>query len=102
MRRYRTEAMDENTNFGIILEKLEELKSLTKTWYTPQEAALYAGCSVDTLRSYMYKGELAYSKPTGGRVFISKKDLDEFLSKGRIPSKYEIEAQASNYIASKR
>lgn len=86
----------------VIIARLEELKTLTKTWYNPQEAAMYAGCSVDTIRQYMYKGKLSYSKPTGGKVFISKKDLDDFLSSGRTPSQREIDAQASNYIVSRR
>lgn len=98
--------MDETTineDFAkVIIARLEEIKTLTKTWFNTQEAADYAGCKVDTLRRYMYDGKLAYSKPTGGKVFISKKDLDEFLSSKRTPSQREVEARASDYIVSRQ
>lgn len=85
-----------------ILAKLDEIKVFSKNHYTVQEAAIYVGCSEDTIRRYMYDGELAYSKPTGKRIFILKKDLEDFLFRNRIPTKCEIESQASNYVISKR
>lgn len=83
---------------SIILSKLNELTILSKTYFNVQEAAVYLGASQDTVRRYMYSGELAYSKPTGGRVYISKIDLDKFMGKSRIPTQDEIETSASEYL----
>ncbi len=92
-----------NENFAkTILEKLDEIKTFSKNYFTVQEAAIYVGCSEDTIRRYMRGGDLAYSKPAGKRVFISRKDLEDFIFNGRTPSKREIDSQASNYMISRR
>lgn len=87
---------------SIILDRLSELTILSKTYFTVQEASVFLGASQDTIRRYMYSGELAYSKPTGKRVYISRADIDKFVSKSRIPSNEEIEASASGYIANRK
>jgi len=81
----------------LILERLDELKKLAKSVFTVEDAADYMGCSVLTVRRYMYSGALPYSKPTGGRVYISRADLDAFLVRGRVSSLSEIEEQAGKY-----
>lgn len=87
---------------NIILSKLNELTILSKTYFNLSEAAIYIGASHDTVRRYMYSGELAYSKPSGGRIYISKEDLDKFLGKSRIATKEEIELSASSYLANNK
>lgn len=90
-------------NLGqVILSKLNELTLLSKTYFNVEEAALYVGCSKDTIRRYMYDEGLPYCKPSGGRVYILKKDLDDFLGRNRIASKAEIEESASVYVTRMR
>lgn len=84
------------------MSKLNELTILSKTYFNIEEASVYIGASKDTVRRYMYNGELAYSKPAGGRVYISKADLDKFMGKSRVPTNEEVEASASNYIANRK
>lgn len=83
---------------SIILDRLNELTILSKTYYTVQEASVFLGVSRDTIRRYMYSGELAYSKPTAKKIFISKADIDKFISKSRVASQSEIQSAASDYI----
>lgn len=86
-------------NLGkVILSKLNELTLLSKIYFNVEEAALYVGCSKDTIRRYMYDEGLPYCKPSGGRVYILKKDLDDFLGRNRIASKAETE-ESANHIA---
>ena len=84
-----------------ILDRLDALMIFSKTYLTVEESAKYLGLKQDTIRRYMYDGELSYCRPSGKNVFISRKDLDEFVEKGRVMSNTELSARASNYIASK-
>lgn len=83
---------------SIILDRLNELTILSKTYFTVQEASVFLGASQDTIRRYMYSGELAYSKPTGKRVYIARTDIDKFISKSRVVAQSEIQSAASDYI----
>ena len=84
-----------------ILDRLEALTIFSKTYLTVEECAKYLGLKPETIRRYMYDGELSYCRPSGKNVFISRKDLDEFVEKGRVVSNAELSARASDYIASK-
>ena len=85
----------------IILARLDELLMNSKPYLTVNECARFLGVSAITVRRYIYAGVLKYSKPMGKTIFIARKDLDEFVEKGRVVSNAELSARASDYIASK-
>lgn len=85
-----------------ILSKLNELTILSKTYFTVQEASVFLGISRDTVRRYMYSGELAYSKPTAKKIFISKADIDKFINKSRVADQSEIQSAASDYLVNRK
>ena len=88
----------------IILEKLEEIKSLltllnpNKNFYTTKEAAEYIGVSHSYLFKLMSKGLISYTKPSGKIAYFSKESLDNYLSLNRIKTQDEIDTEADNYI----
>jgi excisionase family DNA binding protein len=61
-------------------------RKMEKEMLTVQEAMAYTGYT----RSYLYKlfawKELSYSKPTGGRVFVKRTELDRFMARNEYKS----------------
>jgi excisionase family DNA binding protein len=58
------------------------------------EAAAFLGLS----KSYLYRlaedSKIPSYKPTGGRVFFKRDDLERFIFQGRRSARYEIENRA--------
>jgi excisionase family DNA binding protein len=59
-----------------------------------EEAAEYLGYSVGHMRQFVAKAELACCKPGGGKLFFNPEDLDAFVYRHRVPSKYDLEERA--------
>jgi excisionase family DNA binding protein len=61
-------------------------------------AMQYTGYS----RSYIYKlvhwSKITYHKPTGGRLFFKKSELEEFLLRGKKAADYEVSAMANDIL----
>jgi len=74
---------------GRALGKIEEYKQARKNpqgpdkrLYSISEAAYYLGRTVNALREIIYRGRLPYVKD-GRRVFVDKKDMDDFVEKSK-------------------
>lgn len=65
------------------------------------EAAEFLRLAKPTLYSKVSKNELPYMK-RGKRLYFSRTELMDYLKKGRIKSKEEIEQEADNYLALKK
>lgn len=65
-----------------------------------EEATQYLGFK----RAYLYKlvhwGKITYYKPTGGRLYFLKEDLDAFIRSGKRAADYELRAQADQILNS--
>lgn len=84
----------------LIMARLDELLMHTKTYLTIEECARYLSLSIPTVRRLIYDGELPFSRPSK-RIYVAKKDLDDFIAKNRYDSESETATKASNYIVSK-
>jgi excisionase family DNA binding protein len=73
-----------------------------KEYMSAAEAASYCGYS----RSYMYilmsRREIPYHKPTGGRVFFNRNELDDFMARGKRDAGYEIIDKAATILNRKK
>ena len=82
-------------NLEELLEQIEHKQSvqdhmLSKGYMSIPAAAEYMDIPVGTLRQYVSKNMLRYYKPSGGRVFFKRQDLDEFMMAGLVPSNQDI------------
>ncbi len=85
-----TELEDENSSFD------------QKDHFTHETVAEYLYIS----KSYLYKltsnNTIPRYKPSGKKNYFLKKDLDEYLSRGRVKSQEEIEQDASTHMIKRR
>jgi excisionase family DNA binding protein len=62
------------------------------------EAAEFTGLS----KNYIYKliclGKIPCYKPTGGRVFFKREELEQFIFRGRRAADFELSEQADNIL----
>ncbi len=65
------------------------------------ETAKYLKISKPTLYGMTSKRALPYYKH-GHRIYFRKDDLDEWINKGRVKTREEIQAEAANYIIRRR
>jgi excisionase family DNA binding protein len=79
-------------------ELLKQQNLVLKPILTFKEAAAYLGVSESYLYKLTSKNLIKHSKPSGKLIFLQKKDLDEWMLKGRVASRDEIEEQALQYI----
>lgn len=86
-----------------IIAKLDEIKAITligvKNVLTLDEASLYVGVSADRLRHLASNKQAEIpSSICRDRLYFAKKDLDEYLTRNRRMSHYEVEAEAVRII----
>jgi len=68
---------------------------------TVQQAADFLNLTVPTIYTKVSKNELPFMKRSK-RLYFSKKELTEYLKKGRVKTNDEIEAEANEYLANKK
>ena len=68
-----------------------------------EEAAKFLGISLPTLYTKKSRGELsAYKAPGSKRLIFFKKDLLDYLKRGRVKTTAEIEGETGDYLKIKR
>lgn len=82
-------------NLDDLLLEIERKQSqtdhiLSQGYMTIPVAAEYLNVPVGTLRQYVSKNTIRYYKPSGGKVFFKRQDLDEFMMSGLVPSNDDI------------
>lgn len=98
---------------ALILEKLNKIETLlgtvesidtplNKEMLTVTEAADFMGISKSTLYKMSFNRDLPVYKPTGGRIYFKREDIDNYLQQNRVMSNKEIEQEAINYLANRQ
>lgn len=54
-----------------------------------EEAVKFLHTTHDYLRKLMYRGEVPYYRPTGGKAFFSPVELQAYIYRNRKAAKYE-------------
>ncbi len=88
-------------NLNDIYQRFDRLESLLlakKDVFTIGEFCRYAGLSKSAAYKLTSQRKIPFSCPNGKVIFISRRDADAYLQSNRVPSTYEINATAANYI----
>lgn len=73
----------------------------TDQFLTVEQAADFLTLSVPTIYSKVSRRELPYMK-RGKRLYFARKDLEAYLQGGRVKTVKEIEAEADQFLSSKK
>lgn len=88
------------TRVAELSERLERIERLlvisTKEAFNVEEAAMFLGLSDSRVRHLMWEKEIPYYK-RGTKVYLKKKELEEWMLRDRIPTMEEIEQEAYSY-----
>lgn len=97
---------------ALILEKVSRIEQLLskgkdaddelKPMLTITEASKYMGLSLSSMYKMTHRRELPVYKPSGGKVYLKREDINAYLSKHRLMSQEEIEKEAINYVIKNR
>jgi excisionase family DNA binding protein len=90
-----------------VLERLEskvtELQQAQDVWLTLPEAASYLKISHSTAYKWSAAKRIPGSfRPTGKRLYFSKRALDEFIRSKPITTSEELEREATNRVTLRR
>jgi len=88
----------ENNKFYEILVQIRNLMLMNKEMMNIDDISLYTGYE----KSYLYKltseAKIPHSKPGGKSIFFQKKEIDEWLTRNPIKTRYQIEEEANQII----
>lgn len=62
------------------------------------EAAAFTGYSVKYVYKLIHLGMIPYFKPTGGKVWFKREDLETFMFRERRAADYELRAEANRIL----
>jgi excisionase family DNA binding protein len=79
-------------------EDYNRLLLANKETFTIEEFSNYSGLRKSTIYKLTSQRKIPFSCPNGKVIFISHKDADAYLQSNRVPSTYEINAAAANYV----
>lgn len=68
---------------------MKENSSVEEIFLTTKEAAVYTGYAESYLRKMVMRKQIPYYKISARAIRFAKNDLLAFLSKCRVPAKYE-------------
>ena len=82
----------------------EQFLNKNKPFLTVQEAAKYLQLSVPTIYTYINKGLISYYKPSGGKIYFSLSQLNDFVlnEANHYKSKKQIESEVETDMALKK
>jgi excisionase family DNA binding protein len=66
--------------------------------FTSEEAAEYLKIKLPTLYALTSKRKIKFTKPGGNRVYFKKKWLDEYIERGAVKTRSEIEQEATDHV----
>ena len=90
--------LEKVTRIELLLAKGKGSDDQFKQMLTTNEAAEYMGVSLSTMYKMTHRRELPVYKPSGGKVYLKREDINTYLSKHRLMSQEEIEKEAINYV----
>ena len=62
------------------------------------EAAEFLWLSKNYLYKLIHLRRIPYYKPTGGRVFFRREELEEFIYRGKVSADYELQGNADHLL----
>lgn len=65
---------------------LNQISVIQKEWLTPKEAALFLSIGESTIHHYRKKRMITSYRPTQGKTFYRKSDLENWIKKGKVES----------------
>lgn len=68
-----------------------------RTFMTAEEAAAYLGFKIDSLYNKCYKKQIPHYKPSGGKLYFLREELDAWIAAGRVATAAEIRHRANNF-----
>ena len=69
-----------------------------KTYMNFDEAAEYLGVAKTSLYNKCYRKQIPHYKPSGGKLYFLRSELDAWIASGRVAARNEIKTQANNFI----
>lgn len=92
-----------------LIEKVDNLELIIKNqpkdsedeFLTVEEASAFLTLSLPTVYSKVSRKELPYMKQ-GKRLYFLKSDLIEYIKNGRVKTVSEVEAEADQFLTSKK
>lgn len=76
----------------------EEMAAICqKNVLTIREVALYMGLSLSGVYKMTMNKTIPFYKPTGGRLYFDRKEVEEWLRRNRIATDAEISQRAADY-----
>lgn len=84
----------------VVLSRLDKIISMlfhTKTVLTTDEAAMYLGVTTGHLYRMVRKHKIPHTRPTNGKIYFQKTDLDKWLRPESHPS-VEVTVETENNI----
>ena len=89
-----------------IIKKLEDIDAkisnqsiLSKEFLTLAETALYLGHSKSSMYRMTSKKEIPFYNPGGKKIYFKRRELDDWISKGRVNSYSEVVGETDQYLA---
>lgn len=81
------------------LERIEKLSLLAaKNVLTVEDVAILMGVSTFYVYQLTHKNKIPYYKPNGKNIYFEKKEIEQWMCRGRVPSKEDIDDQARKYV----
>ena len=71
-------------------------KLIEPAWLKPKKAAIYAGISERTFRSWLKQG-LVYSRMPSGMMLVHRNDIDDFIRRYQT-SEDEVEKMVDSFL----
>lgn len=68
-----------------------------KTFMSIEEAAAYLGFKKESLYNKCARKQIPYYKPSNGKLFFRREELDKWIAAGRVATNAEIRQRANNY-----
>ena len=76
--------------------------NIDEDYLSADQAASYLKIKLNTVYAKAEKGDLPYSRSGKRKLLFSKKDLEAYVSKRKVKSQDEIDAEVETYINNKK
>lgn len=82
----------------MIVQKFDELKTITKPFLTVEELTSYLGVKTSYIYKMTHNREIPFYKPGGKMVYFNREEIDEWVLSQRVATADEIRGEARRRI----
>lgn len=82
----------------LIVQKFDELKTITKPFLTVEELASYLGVKTSYIYKMTHNREIPFYKPGGKMIYFNREEIDEWVLSQRVATADEIRSEARRRI----